>query len=730
MKEVQPSSQNRHEKHDSATPLDGKTPPPGSHPSEPLLDKDKLLQSTFRISALLTIQANLDEVLAKILDELVDTVGFDQGSILLLDESKQYLRVKVVKNYSPEEAKRALAASLNCYKHDCLATKVVRTGEPVAIGGDVLGDPRVTDIDRILTKMSSGSMICAPLKIGNDVIGVIAAWCEREIKFFPEEINLFLALTNQMSIIVHNARLFEMDKEKINRLILLQEAVSEMNISYKEEDRVFDISCRSAMKIANADKVLGCIWDMSKNHCIITDGQKSFIESKEKADERIGSSIMKKAMDTNSIIIRRDNPLIDVGDEVPLYSGYSSEMAIPFRIKDKFTGALYLVKRKGGYDQDQINILDILIKNAATAYDNAIMHAMLFREAESLKTEVVKLKEREDELMGFHDILGKSQKMIDIFHVIADVAGHNTNILIQGESGTGKELIARAIHRHSPRNLKPFVDVNCAAIPATLLESELFGYEAGAFTDAKKKKVGLLEHAAGGTILLDEIGEMAVQLQAKFLRMLEDGHIRRLGGTENIPIDVRFIFSTNRDLTQMVTRGTFREDLLYRIRVVPVQIPPLRERPDDIVLLARYFVHEFNKKFSKAINGFHRNAEQILLQYSWPGNVRELKNIIERVMILKNTGNVITPEDLPSEIIGVPQGRIDFKIEPFLQQLPPNGVDYDRITNKIAGDIKNWILENALLVSHGNKSAAAKRLSISRYKFIREQKKFSKPITP
>ena len=163
-------------------------------------------------------------------------------------------------------------------------------------------------------------------------------------------------------------------------------------------------------------------------------------------------------------------------------------MAIPFHVKDKFKGAVYLAKMKGGYDQDQVNVIDVLIKNAATAYDNAIMHTLLFREAESLKTEVEKLKERESELMGFHDILGKSQNMIDIFHVVADVAGHNTNILIQGESGTGKELIARAIHSHSPRNLKPFVDINCAAIPANLLESELFGYEAGCFYGCEKKK--------------------------------------------------------------------------------------------------------------------------------------------------------------------------------------------------------------------------------------------------
>ncbi|MDD5170290.1 MAG: sigma 54-interacting transcriptional regulator, partial [Syntrophales bacterium] len=510
----------------------------------PLLDKDKLLQSIFRISALLTAQANLDEVLATILDELVDTIGFDRGSIHLFDETKQYLRVKVVKNYTPDEAKRAFSTALNCYKHECLATRVARTGEPVAIG-DTAVDQRVTEIDRILTKTTGGSTICAPLKIGDDVIGVIAAWCEREIKFFPEEINLFLALTNQMSIVIHNARLFETDKEKINRLMMLEEAVSKMNISYTLDNRILNIALESALKITSADRVVGYVWDMVKGTCFISDGQNISVESKDVADGRTAVSIIRKSIDTSAIVVRQNrssrNP-----QEKPVFEGYMSEIAIPFKIKDKFRGAICLGKKKGGYNQDQINILDILVKNAATAYDNAIMHTILFAEAESLKTEVEKLKERENELMGFHDILGKSQKMLDIFHIVADVAGHNTNILIQGESGTGKELIARAVHRHSPRNLKPFVDVNCAAIPATLLESELFGYEAGAFTDAKKKKVGLLEYAAGGTVLLDEIGEMHIQLQAKFLRMLEDGHIRRLGGTENIPIDVRFIFSTNR----------------------------------------------------------------------------------------------------------------------------------------------------------------------------------------
>jgi transcriptional regulator with PAS, ATPase and Fis domain len=313
--------------------------------------------------------------------------------------------------------------------------------------------------------------------------------------------------------------------------------------------------------------------------------------------------------------------------------------------------------------------------------------------------------------------------------VIEEVASHNTNILIQGESGTGKELIARAIHRQSNRHSKPFVDVNCAAIPGTLLESELFGYEAGAFTDARKRKIGLLEYANGGTLLLDEVGDMSIQLQVKFLRMLENGYIRRLGGTENIPIDVRFIFSTNMDLTKMVSEGLFREDLFYRIRVVPIIIPPLRERPDDILLLARYYIEEFNKKFGKKVRGFSKEAEQILKAYTWPGNVRELKNIIERVMILQKSGTTLASDDLPAEIkVALDQRYLKVEIEKFLPLLSAGEINYTSITEKIMNDIKEKIIENALEISGGNKTIAAKQLSISRYKFIREQKKIGKHI--
>jgi transcriptional regulator with PAS, ATPase and Fis domain len=254
------------------------------------------------------------------------------------------------------------------------------------------------------------------------------------------------------------------------------------------------------------------------------------------------------------------------------------------------------------------------------------------------------------------------------------------------------------------------------------LESELFGYEQGAFTDARKRKIGLLEYANGGTMLLDEIGDMSIHLQAKFLRVLEDGYVRRLGGNEKIPVDIRFVFATNKDLSRMVAQESFREDLFYRISVVPILIPPLRERVDDIILLARYYVEEFNKKFMKKVKGFDKDAEQILKNYHWPGNVRELKNIIERIMILHDVGDVIAPENLPAEIKANRGAEAD-SLDDVLMHLSEKGMEYDTLIEKILHDTKKKVLIKALDLSKGKKTNAATLLGISRYKFMREQKK-------
>jgi len=241
-------------------------------------------------------------------------------------------------------------------------------------------------------------------------------------------------------------------------------------------------------------------------------------------------------------------------------------------------------------------------------------------------------------------------------------ASEASSVLIHGESGTGKELVARGLHYGGPRREYPLVELNCASISETLFESELFGHERGAFTDAKAAKKGLAEVAHKGTLFLDEIGEMARPLQAKFLRFLEERCFRRVGGTQSIPVDVRVVAATNRDLLELVKAGTFRKDLYYRLNLIYIPIPPLRERAEDVLPLVQHFLGQANHLFKKAIRAFSPEAERLLTAYSWPGNVRELRNVIERIVILEQD-DVIRPEHLPPEISGArpgtPSGRLD-----------------------------------------------------------------------
>ncbi len=702
-------------------------PPPVRTSSAFSVDKDKLIKGIFRISTFLTAPSSVEDILGKILDEMVDSMGFERGIILLLDESRESLVTRVVKNYSDEEAERAFSVHLSLRKHDSFETRVAKTGHYIALE-DSETDPRSTETDRKISAFyKRGSTFYAPLKIEDDVIGIIAVWTKEKTRFSPDEIDILLTFANQVSIIIHITRLFEINREKIEQLLVLQEAVSDLNSTYSIE-RIHEILIRNALRIGRAEKALIYFLDIEKNRVFINDGERGFIDDRNEYGARIDRTIIRKALDGDAITVQEPGEEEEKTDApLPLYEGYPAEVAIPLKVKDRFKGVLLLGMRAGSYSQDQINVLDILVNNAATSYDNAIMHSMLSIEAKSLKTEVEKLKEREDFLLGFHNILGKSKKMVGIFHVIEEVAKHDTNILIQGESGTGKELVSRAIHRQSLRHQKRFVDVNCAAIPGTLLESELFGYEAGAFTDARKRKLGLLEYASGGTMFLDEIGDMSLPLQAKFLRMLEDGNIRRLGGNESIAVDVRFIFATNRDLSKMVAEGSFREDLFYRISVVPIILPPLRERGDDLLLLARNYVEEFNRKFNKKVKGFTKEAEDILRRYSWPGNVRELKNIIERVMILRDVGRQITPENIPAEI---KMSAAQDPVFPLDELLPltssTDRIDYKQAVEKLTGKIKGRILARAMELSGGNKTKAASLLNISRYALIREMKKVGK----
>ncbi len=269
-------------------------------------------------------------------------------------------------------------------------------------------------------------------------------------------------------------------------------------------------------------------------------------------------------------------------------------------------------------------------------------------ERRALSDENRRLKERLDKSFGFEGIIGHSAPMERLYERMRIVAPAPSTVLIVGESGTGKELVANAIHQNSPRSAGPFVAVNCGAIPGEILESELFGHEKGAFTGAHQRRIGLIETASGGTLFLDEISELSPELQVKLLRVLEDRKVTRVGGSVTIPVDFRLVAATNRKLEQWVADGRFRQDLYYRLKVVTLEIPPLRERPEDIPLLIRHFLEQFNRDLGRNVAGIEQAALNALLRYPWPGNVRELRNLVESLVLFAG-GDQITLEDLPRE---------------------------------------------------------------------------------
>lgn len=312
-------------------------------------------------------------------------------------------------------------------------------------------------------------------------------------------------------------------------------------------------------------------------------------------------------------------------------------------------------------------------------------------------------------------IVGKSKEILEVKEKIKKVAGiDECTVLIRGESGTGKEPVAKGIHKESSRKKMPFIDINCSALPEQLLESELFGYEKGAFTDAKHKKVGLLELADKGTLFLDEIGDMPLNLQTKILRFLESRRFRRIGGEKEIVVDVRVIAATNTNLEKSIKENTFREDLYYRLNVVPISVPPLRERGTDIAILSEHFLNYFVKKFAKSNINFSKQAEKALLEYHWPGNVRELKNLIERLVIL-SSGSLIELKDLPDEIKRA--GNIKSYSTKILS-------DYDKSLDDILLNVEYELIREALIKAKGIKSVAADMLGISRHSLKRRLQKF------
>jgi two-component system response regulator PilR (NtrC family) len=323
-------------------------------------------------------------------------------------------------------------------------------------------------------------------------------------------------------------------------------------------------------------------------------------------------------------------------------------------------------------------------------------------------------------LTGLDNIVGQSPKMRAIFDLIQTIAPQSSRVLITGESGTGKELVARAIHENSPRSSTPFITINCGAFPETLLESELFGYVKGAFTGANENRRGLFQAAHGGTLFLDEIGNMNLAMQVKLYRVLQEGKVRPLGSTEEIDVDVRVIAATNRDLEKAIASGEFREDLFYRLSVIPLHLPSLRERREDIPLLARHFLESFRKSMEKPIEAISPQAMSRLETYDWPGNVRELENTIERAVALES-GSEISTTVLPDRISGASIAAVALPGESAAFAFPAEGIDFDGVM----AETEKQYLRAALDKADGVRTHAAELLKISYRSFRHLAKKHS-----
>ena len=422
----------------------------------------------------------------------------------------------------------------------------------------------------------------------------------------------------------------------------------------------------------------------------------------------ITRSVFRKVITERAAVVAADAPS-EVGQSESLMGAQiRSTLGIPLWKGDDILGVIQVDNRESGVlTSADLEIMAVLAHNASLAVANARLVKRLRAAEERLKKENTFLKSKEQERRGGTragggpEIIGQSAPMKSLLQQLEKVVNTRVTVLIEGETGVGKELIAASVHYRSNRRDRLFVGQNCAAMPETLLESELFGHKKGSFTGAHEDKKGLFEIADGGTLFLDEVTEMPVSLQSKLLRVLQEGEVRPIGATAEKKVNVRIVTATNRNLEKEVAEGRFREDLYYRLKVFPLRVPPLRERREDIPLIAEHFLHRFSTEFGKASGGFSQQTMELLQSYDWPGNVRELQNEVQRLCIQVDAGGFVTPDTLSPRVRQV-EGMIE-RVRPTKGTL-----------KEMMDQVERWLLIEALREHSNNKTAAAKNLGITR----------------
>jgi two-component system response regulator HydG len=602
------------------------------------------------------------------------------------------------------------------------ALRPVFEGESMIVN-DIAHDPRFAAPNEFEMKLRAGGVragLLVPLRSGGHVVGAVVATSLTGGVYDERHLAILREVSEHLAPAVDNAVLRQRERRRRARLAALESLPvvlgSTLNVS--------EVFARVAETVRPAID-----FDVMGVALLSESGRDVDVLAEVNPDDHGEPSPARLALHDFSFAPRmeRGEPVLvhdardeldpsKPGDRLILDGGGRAIMSVTLRFGERVGGALYFGKRRPNwFDAADIEIASAIAAQVVLALQHQRLgeeHRRLARaegHARQLEERLASLRSELDDRYGFECIVGRAPALRESLQRAAKVAPTETTVLLTGESGTGKELVARAIHHASPRAGGPFVAVNCAALADTLLESELFGHEKGAFTGADRQRPGRFEQARGGTLFLDEIGELSAAVQAKLLRVLQEREFQRVGGTATIRADVRLIAATNRDLEREVAAGRFRDDLFYRLDVFSVHLPPLRERGDDVLLLADHFVREIGARMAKGEPGLSRDAREVLLRHRWPGNIRELSNAIERALIVSD-GGLLTAAQLG--VASLPPA-----VERARPPEPPSSA-------QSLADWERQIVTDALRTAKGNRSRAAALLGLTRSQLYTRMKRF------
>ncbi len=675
-----------------------------------------------RLAMTLPHAINLDRFLTVIVSELGRMMNVDRCDVIQLKSASE-LRISHewrASNDVPSSLGTVIPLDLKQLTEHVDLRKPIRLNDISASGLD-------QKVRFLAASLGTRSLLVVPVMLGNDVLGLVGLHTTRTPReWLDDEVSFLQSIAGQIAIGYQYTQLYtdkEREAETKRALLSIANALN----ARSDFGEVSSLVLERAIALVGADySALGVLDPTGKRISLAAfkAAPEASIDSVQGLVEAHGKSLDLTAFPAMIEVLAQGKTLKLLENDLPFpvriafntMLGGRAALVAPVRVGGQTFGLLGLVwsEAREGFEDHEVALVEGIADQIGTAL-----------ERDQLSAEIMHLRSALHERYGEERIIGQTAAIRRAIALALSVADTQTTVLIEGESGTGKELLANLIHFNSGREDQPYVKLNCGAIPETLLESELFGHEKGAFTDARALRRGRFEEANGGTLFLDEVGEMSLSAQVKLLRVLQDGELTRVGGNEVIKTDVRVLAASNVDLKRAVELGTFRQDLFYRLSVFPIKLPSLRERPEDIHPLVIHFLEHYKQKTGRFISGISKDALQALITYNWPGNVRELENAIERAVIIAS-GRQIELEDLPEAISKIAlQERDRIKVERAKAASEGRTTTFEITVPSSMEEIERLAIEATLDYTAGDKSHAARALGIGRKTLYRKLEQYT-----